>query len=231
MLENNCLNYSDIFTILKKVILDREFGEIITFENILKENPAFSSANTSLVYSEELEIIELCSIYIFCVMLNREEENIFPFLREYVASSLNKALLNSDEIVIKEQLEDFYSLEKNSIEQRYLFYMATKGFQAFNSDLTLDTIDFSEFDHKNIRKLLQKIFLTYYTQFNTYTVQGLFLLYKYGNNQDIKFDAHTQLLFDIMLKRIGDTLVCFDKTKEKNEEINFSQEFDKINLV
>jgi hypothetical protein len=189
-------NYNDIFTSLQKIIIERDFGEIINFESMLKEEKIHNIIENKQL-NEEIEIIGLCAIYIFCIMLKKDEEDIFPFLKEYVLGILVNTYSDMEEEYVKRQLDDFYTLNNNTIEQRFLFILAAFGYNSFNSSLGISETD--EFDNKVIDKLLLKIFLTNYTQFNTEIIRGLFLLYRYGTDFKNSLDASSLFLFESML--------------------------------
>ena len=222
-------NYDDIFQSLRKIIIERDFGEIINFESMLKEEKMHNLIENKQ-FNEEVEIIGLCAIYIFCIMLKKDEEDIFPFLKDYVLGILINTFSDMEEEYVKNQLDTFYDLNNNTIEQRFLFILAAFGYNSFNSSLGIKETD--EFDNKVIDKLLLKIFLTNYTQFNTEVIRGLFLLYRYGLNFKNNLDASTLLLFESMLKRIILLLVNFNESKKNlpvdNEIID---QVEKINLV
>lgn len=236
MLEKKSLSYKDIFEILHKIIIERDFGEIIAFESVLRGNDIFLGEN-ELYNTNELELIQLCASYIFCVMLKEDEEDIFPFLREYVTKSFVTTYAFMDEEGALNHLEQFYSKQDKdfSIEQRYFFYLAGRGFRAFDSTIGLDNMD--EFTHENINKLLKKAFLTNYTRFTSVMIQGLFLLYKYHDNINFKLDPSGKLFFDILLRRIADSLLSQGCEQVDNEDRNSSQmdeifsKIDKMNLI
>ena len=233
MLENACLDYREVINLLKTIILNREFGAIIEFEKILQKDPIFLEFNSyEHTYTEELEIIELCSIYIFYVMLNKEEENIFPYLREYVAKTLLKSYNVIESKNAMNLLENTYNLEEETIEQRYLFYICGRGFNTFDSNLGLE--EMNEFSTDGVKKLMQKIFTLHYSQFTTLMIQGFCLLYRNKNKVSFMEDESVQLFFDIILRRIAkDLLFHLERNDEEDklaQDIFFDQ-IDKINFV
>lgn len=239
MQDSKCLNYDNIFEILKNIILKRDFKEIINFETILKENKVLTEGESNY-FTKEIEIIGLCAMYIFCVMLKQDEENIFPYLREYVLKLITSAALPITEESAQNQLNNFYNLKNNTIEQRYLYLMALKGFNVFNSGIDLESNIFKEYDEAIVKKLLQKIFLTNYTQFNTTIIQGLFLLYRYEVKiNKSNWDPSTQLCFEVVLKRTGDILSCWydnrslhEGNDEEEQSLNkFDIESNAMNLI
>lgn len=232
MLENNSLNYKEVFDTLKKIILERDFNEIINFETMLREHPVFIRGDEDF-FSNELELIELCALYIFCIMLKEEEEDIFPFLREYVLKILLKTFKIVTKEYVKQQFDSFYSLENNTIEERYIYYIANRGFNSFNPDIGVEELE--EFKSDSIKKLIHKIFMTNYSQFTSIMLQGLFLLHRYGKDTNIISDPSMQLLFDAILRRLVDALLSWEEhsngNNDKSDACIFEFEAESINFV
>jgi hypothetical protein len=162
-------------------------------------------------------------------MLKKDEEDIFPFLKEYILQILIDSFPEMESYKVNTHLNNFYNLENNSIEQRYLYILAAFGFNTFHSGFGLSESE--EIDIQVIHKLLLKIFLTNYTQFNTETITGLFLLYRYGEGFKKDLEPASLLLFEVMLKRIVKLLLYFNGNEDNEEENNVLNEIDKINLV
>lgn len=233
MLENAQPTYDEIFLSLQKIILERDFGEIISFEKLIRDRYPLVCTNGD-AYSEEIELIELSAIYIFCNMLKEDEEAIFPYLREYVVTILNNSFFDMQEENIQTKLKNEYSLENTSLEQRYLYILSTFGFHAFNFDIGL--LEHPEVDDTVIKKMFQKFFLVEYDKFSSETIKGLCLLQKYIYNTNISFDPITKLLFDIILKRIATILVNYTVIKEQrelkqNSSNKLMAQVDKMNLI